>query len=50
MFPPGRARLAMNPEPTGSLETPITTGIVAVACLIAAITGFDPDTMISTFD
>ena len=31
----------MNPAPTGSLETAMTTGIVAVTCLTAAITGFD---------
>ena len=39
----------MNFAPTGSLETAMTTGIVAVACLTAAITGFDPVTRTSTF-
>src|SRR5262249_8913822 len=33
MLPPGRARLAMNPLPTGSSSTPITMGITAVASL-----------------
>ena len=37
-FPPGRARLATNPDPTGSPEwTPITMGIVRVACMAARI-------------
>jgi hypothetical protein len=40
MFPAGRARLAMKPDPTGSLDVAMTTGIVDVACLTAAITGF----------
>ena len=33
MFPPGRARLATNPEPTGSSSNPMTMGIVEVASL-----------------
>ena len=47
MFPPGRARLAMKPEPTGSLDVVITTGVFAVACWTAATTGFPPVTMTS---
>ena len=31
IFPPGRARLATNPIPTGSLSFVMTIGIVAVA-------------------
>jgi hypothetical protein len=32
-FPPGRARLATSPSPTGSAKTVKRIGIVAVACL-----------------
>ena len=35
MFPPGRARLATRPRPTGSLVTPITIGTLSVAFLAA---------------
>jgi len=31
MFPPGRARLAMRPIPTGSQPPAITMGVVVVA-------------------
>jgi hypothetical protein len=34
----------MKPEPTGSLDVAMTTGIVAVACLTAATTIFRPST------
>src|SRR5262245_6734891 len=34
-FPPGRARLAMSPVPTGSRTVIMTTGIVSVAFLAA---------------
>src|SRR5262249_4227104 len=39
MFPPGRARLATKPCPTGSLSIAKTIGVVRVACFSAAITG-----------
>ena len=41
-FPPGRARLAMSPSPTG------TIGIVPVAFLAAAVVGVATATMMST--
>ena len=48
MFPPGRARLATNPLPTGSLSCVMTMGIVAVASLAARV-GTEPGvTMMST--
>src|SRR5207253_2187564 len=34
-FPPGRARLATNPAPTGSALDAMTMGMVLVACLAA---------------
>ena len=37
MFPPGRARLATNPLPTGSVSCVITMGIVVVASLAARV-------------
>ena len=37
MFPPGRARLATSPSPTGSLPPAITIGIVRVACWTARV-------------
>src|SRR5215471_5554037 len=47
-LPPGRARLATIPTPTGSKTYTITMGIVLVACLAAwAATGL-PATMRST--
>jgi hypothetical protein len=39
MFPPGRARLATKPCPTGSLTTEKTIGMVWVARFRAAMTG-----------
>jgi len=37
MFPPGRARLATNPRPTGSPTVVVTIGIVPMACLAARV-------------
>ncbi len=48
MFPPGRARLAMRPVPTGSSLSTITMGIVVVACLAAWIAGVPFATITST--
>src|SRR5262245_32820113 len=49
MFPPGRARLATNPLPTGSGSCVMTMGIVAVAALAARV-GVGPGvTITSTF-
>ena len=49
IFPPGRARLAINPLPTGSRTLVITIGIVLVACWAARVTPFPPAaTIIST--
>ena len=39
IFPPGRARLATKPCPTGSFTTENTIGMLRVACLSAARTG-----------
>jgi hypothetical protein len=39
MLPPGRARLATKPCPTGSLTLAKTMGMVWVACLSAATIG-----------
>src|SRR6266704_1125771 len=39
IFPPGRARLATSPTPTGSIEFVKTTGIVLVAFLTARAAG-----------
>jgi hypothetical protein len=36
MFPPGRARFVTIPLPMGSPITPMTMGIVAVACFAAS--------------
>ena len=41
-LPPGRARLATRPLPTGSLTPTITMGIVVVACLAASAAGVSP--------
>ena len=38
MLPPGRAKLATNPLPTGSLSWAITIGIVEVASLSGRVT------------
>jgi hypothetical protein len=48
ILPPGRARLATNPEPTAS-GTDMTTGIVVVVFLTAWTTGVDLATITSTF-
>lgn len=48
MFPPGRARLAIKPFPTGSLSRVITMGIVEVAALAARVAPKPPETMMST--
>src|SRR5262245_56440548 len=49
MFPPGRARLATRPTPTGSLLAPRTIGIVLVAFLAANPAGVPAVTITSTF-
>src|SRR5439155_4047807 len=49
MFPPGRARLATNPLPTGSPALAMTMGMVLVARWAAGIAGVAPATMTSTF-
>src|SRR5262245_18039658 len=46
--PPGRARLATNPAPTGSIAVGKTIGIVWVACLAAIAAGVVCTRMIST--
>ena len=38
MLPPGRARLATNPLPTGSVSVAMTMGTVVVASLAARVT------------
>ena len=48
MFPPGRARLATKPLPTGSGSCAMTMGIVTVASLAARVTGGLAETMMST--
>src|SRR5207245_3230822 len=49
IFPPGRARLATNPNSTASLTPAMTMGIVVVAFLTARTVGFPPEvTMTST--
>jgi hypothetical protein len=48
MFPPGRARLATKPLPTGSGSCAMTMGIVTVASLAAPVTGGLAETMMST--
>ena len=47
-LPPGRARLAIKPAPTGSPTFVITMGIVAVAFLAANAVGRDATTIRST--
>lgn len=37
MFPPGRARLLISPDPTGSRTRAITMGIVEVARFAASV-------------
>ena len=48
MFPPGRARLVTNPEPTGSESCAMTMGIVEVASLAARVAVGPPVTITST--
>ena len=48
MFPPGRARLATNPFPTGSGSCAMTMGIVEVASLAARVAWGPAVTMMST--
>ena len=48
MFPPGRARLATKPFPTGSLSCVMTMGIVLVASLTGRVAVGPPVTMTST--
>ncbi len=48
MFPPGRARLATRPAPTGSATNVATMGMVAVARLAAWAASPDEVTMTST--
>ena len=48
MFPPGRARLATNPFPTGSKSNAMTIGIVTVASLAARVDCGPAETMMST--
>src|SRR2546422_2250073 len=49
MFAPGRAKLAINPLPTGSVTLVMTMGIVLVACWVALAVPYPPaETMIST--
>ena len=47
-LPPGRARLATRPLPTGSVTVTKTIGMTAVACLAAMTTGVPDVTMTST--
>ena len=47
-FPPGRARLATSPLPTGSPTLTMTIGIVPVACLAATTFCAAGATMTST--
>ena len=49
MLPPGRARLATMPSPTGSELTGITIGIVRVASRAASTAGDEKATSTSTF-
>jgi hypothetical protein len=48
MFPPGRARLATKPLPTGSLTCAMTIGIVVVTSFVARVDVGPPATMTST--
>ena len=47
IFPPGRARLAISPAPTGSAMAAITIGIVRVAVWAATAVGVVPAAMMS---
>ena len=48
-LPPGRARPATRPVPTGSPATANTMGMADVACLVAMTSAFPDVTMTSTF-
>ncbi len=48
IFPPGRARLATKPVPTGSLSCTMTMGIVEVASLAERVVVRPAETMMST--
>lgn len=48
-FPPGLARLATNPAPSGSTAQSITIGIFVVARLASAMMGLIGTTITSTF-
>ena len=50
MFPPGRARLATSPLPTGSDAAIITTGMELVACLTARISAMKAGRMTATLN
>jgi len=49
-FPPGRARAATSPLPTGSLTRDMTIGIVLVACWTAWVAAPLTATMTSTLE
>ena len=49
-LPPGRARLAIRPAPTGSEAFVITMGIVVVALLAANADGVSAPTIRSTLE
>ncbi len=44
-LPPGRARLATTPEPTGSLSCPMTMGISLVAFIAGRVADEPPETI-----
>ena len=48
MLPPGRAKLATKPVPTGSDTAANTIGMTAVACFAARVGGVASVTMTST--
>ena len=50
MFPPGRARLATKPDPTGSPSLPMTMGIVTVASLAERVAAGPAVTITSTLE
>src|SRR5215475_8703118 len=49
VFPPGCAKLATKPLPTGSVAYAMTMGIVLVACCSGRMAADNPVTMMSTF-
>ena len=50
MLPPGRARLATKPLPTGSLSCAVAIGVVEVASFTIRVTVGPPETMTSEFE